>query len=295
MGVSFLLVTSVYLFPVLVCTGVLPNHQWATGSFATAATQIGGRWLGHWVVLASGISLLAQFFAGVSGESMQLQGIAERQQLPSAFGRQSPYHTPTVSNHFVSHGQVFFRANVTHQLVTTFQYGLLVCLVMMFALLPLRFGVLVELSNFAFCLSVGAEFMAFAQLRIRRGGEDISLSWLPFLFLSSEEPCFKQRCHVLSSDYFRWHHAAQVALHDDACCTNALYYCRVTTGQLRNVHLLCLLPGDISGIVSSQKDWPVLPKVFERIRQTPGLFRQRTSRKCLWSDPRGVITQMCCL
>ena len=108
LGVSFLLVTSVYLFPVLVCTGVLPNHQWATGSFATAATQIGGRWLGHWVVLASGISLLAQFFAGVSGESMQLQGIAERQQLPSAFGRQSPYHTPTVSSHFVSHGQAFF-------------------------------------------------------------------------------------------------------------------------------------------------------------------------------------------
>mmetsp|Transcript_36617 Transcript_36617/g.64184 ORF Transcript_36617/g.64184 Transcript_36617/m.64184 type:complete len:117 (-) Transcript_36617:1122-1472(-) len=49
------------------------------------------------------------------------------------------------------------------------KYALLLGLLVIMALLPLRFGLIVELSNFAFCLSVTVEFLAFAQLRIRKG------------------------------------------------------------------------------------------------------------------------------
>ena len=50
------------------------------------------------------------------------------------------------------------------------KYGLLLSVVVILSLLPLPFGIIVELSNFAFCLSVALEFLAFAQLRIRKGG-----------------------------------------------------------------------------------------------------------------------------
>ena len=50
------------------------------------------------------------------------------------------------------------------------KYGLLLSVVVILSLLPLPFGIIVELSNFAFCLSVALEFLAFAQLRICKGG-----------------------------------------------------------------------------------------------------------------------------
>mmetsp|Transcript_23300 Transcript_23300/g.41762 ORF Transcript_23300/g.41762 Transcript_23300/m.41762 type:complete len:378 (+) Transcript_23300:564-1697(+) len=145
MGASFFMVSSSYLLPILICTGAtdIEQDEWKAGSFATAGTEIGGRWLGNWIVVSSGISLLAQFFSGMSADSMQIQGMADRGQLPSLFSRRSPHDTPT--------------------------YALLLGLLVIMALLPLRFGLIVELSNFAFCLSVTVEFLAFAQLRIRKG------------------------------------------------------------------------------------------------------------------------------
>ena len=42
---------------------------------------------------------------------------------------------------------------------------------MILALLPLPFGIIIELSNFSFCISVIFEFLAFGHLRIRKGGK----------------------------------------------------------------------------------------------------------------------------
>lgn len=99
LGGSFLLVASVYLLPILISTGATDINQddWKAGAFAVAATKIGGRWLGNWVVFSSGISLLAQFFSEMSADSMQIQGMADLRQVPQIFGQRSRFDTPTVS------------------------------------------------------------------------------------------------------------------------------------------------------------------------------------------------------
>ena len=93
------MVSSTYLLPILVATGAtnITQDEWSAGSFASVGTEIGGRWLGNWIVVGSGVSLLAQYISGMSADAMQLQGMAERGQLPSLFGYQSRYNTPTVS------------------------------------------------------------------------------------------------------------------------------------------------------------------------------------------------------
>lgn len=145
LGGAFLFTSTAYLLPILVATGAtdIQRDEWKEGSFATAGTEIGGRWLGNWVVVSSGISLLAQFFSEMAADSMQIQGMADRGQLPKMLSHRSPHDTPT--------------------------YCLLLGVLLILVLLPLPFGIIIELSNFAFCLSVSVEFLAFAQLRIRKG------------------------------------------------------------------------------------------------------------------------------
>lgn len=95
---SLVLVSSAYLIPILVITGAtnIEQNQWNAGSFATAGTEIGGRWLGNWIVFSSGVSLLAQFFSEMAADSMGVQGLADRGHIPSIFRHQSPHNTPTV-------------------------------------------------------------------------------------------------------------------------------------------------------------------------------------------------------
>ncbi|KAL3759065.1 hypothetical protein ACHAWU_008674 [Discostella pseudostelligera] len=142
---SLVLVSSAYLIPILVITGAtnIEQNQWNEGSFATAGTEIGGRWLGNWIVFSSGVSLLAQFFSEMAADSMGVQGLADRGHVPSIFRHQSPYNTPT--------------------------YAMLLGLVVILAMLPFSFSVIIELSNFSYCLSITIEFLAFGQLMIRRG------------------------------------------------------------------------------------------------------------------------------
>lgn len=142
---SFLLVSTGYLLPILVATGATDIEQddWRAGAFAVAGTEIGGRWLGNWIVVSAGISLLAQFFAELSADSMQIQGMADRGQLPSLFARRSRHDTPT--------------------------YALLLSISVIALLLWLPFSFIIELSNFSFCLSVMLEFLTFAELKIRNG------------------------------------------------------------------------------------------------------------------------------
>jgi len=142
---SFFLVSTAYLLPILISTGAtdLTQEEWKEGAFATAGTLIGGRWLGNWIVVSAGISLLGMFFSEMSADSMQIQGMADRGQLPSLFSHRSRYETPS--------------------------YALLLGIAVILALLPLPFTIIIELSNFAFSLSVTVEFLAFYQLRIRNG------------------------------------------------------------------------------------------------------------------------------
>ncbi len=136
-----------------------------------AGSEIGGNWLGNWIVVSAGISLLAQFFGEMSAETLQLQGMADRGQLPRIFSHRSRYETPTVSSSRIPLIQdvTFFCMLNSHCCSCHFQYALLLGLVVILALLPLQFGIIIELSNFAFCISVSIEFLAFGHLRIRRG------------------------------------------------------------------------------------------------------------------------------
>jgi len=142
---SFFLVSSAYLVPILVATGATDFEQenWNAGAFATAGNEIAGRWLGNWIVVAAGCTLLAQFFTECSLDSLQVLAMADKGFLPSIFRTRSKYDTPT--------------------------FGLLLALIIILLLLPLKFSIIVELSNFSFVFAVSAEFVAFAELRIRKG------------------------------------------------------------------------------------------------------------------------------
>lgn len=136
-----------YLLPILAATGAtdLQQHDWKPGTLAVAGTEIVGNWLGVWIVVSSGISLASCFFAEISADSLQLMGMADRKKLHEIFGHRSRFDTPT--------------------------YSIVACLVVIASVLPFDFGVITELCNFGYCLSVSVEFMAFAQLQIRHGGE----------------------------------------------------------------------------------------------------------------------------
>lgn len=59
------LCSSAYLVPVLAATGAttIAQSDWKAGTFAVAATEIGGKWLGSWVVVSSAISAISSFNA----------------------------------------------------------------------------------------------------------------------------------------------------------------------------------------------------------------------------------------
>jgi amino acid transporter len=142
---SLLLVSATYLLPILVTTGATDIRQddWTAGTLAVAGTDIAGRWLGNWIVVSAAICLIASFFAELSADSMQLMGMSDRSQIPSIFSHRSKFDTPS--------------------------YAILMCLMVMACVLPLSFHVIVELTNFSYCIAVTMEFLAFAQLRIRGG------------------------------------------------------------------------------------------------------------------------------
>lgn len=63
LSISLLLASSAYLIPVLVATGAtdIVQAEWKAGTFAVAGTEIGGQWLGTWIVISSAISVIASF------------------------------------------------------------------------------------------------------------------------------------------------------------------------------------------------------------------------------------------
>ena len=149
MAGSLLLVASAYLLPILAATGAtdLQQDDWKPGTLAVAGSEIVGNWLGVWIVISSAISLASCFLAEVSADSLQLFGMAERNKLPQLFRKKSKFDTPT--------------------------YSIVACFTIIASVLPFDFGMIIELCNFGYCLSVSVEFLAFAKLQIIHGGKNL--------------------------------------------------------------------------------------------------------------------------
>ena len=130
--------------PLIVATGVTDTKQedWVDGHLATVATEIGGSWLGGWVVFAAGVSNLALFLAEMSADSYMIMGMADRGIIPRIFKTRSRYGTPT--------------------------YGILLGLVVIIFMSVADFSQLVEILNFNYAISLVMEYAAFVKLRYTR-------------------------------------------------------------------------------------------------------------------------------
>jgi len=154
----------IYLIPLLIVTGATnyTQSEWVDGHLSTVASDIGGRWLGGWTVLAIGISNLALFEAKMSASAFHLMGMAEQGYLPRFFRTRSEYGTPTVG----------------------ILAGTAVIVVMSLA----DFSQLVEILNANYAISLLLEYAAFVKLRISR--KDIERpyripmpDWFAFFFV----------------------------------------------------------------------------------------------------------------
>ncbi len=157
MGYGVLLVILGYLLPLLVALGATETNQvdWSEGYLANVAAQIGGKWLGAWIVFASGVSNLALFEAEMSSDAYQLMGMANRGLFPKIFSTQSKYDTPT--------------------------YGILLGTFIIILMSVADFAALVEMLNFAYSLALLIEFAAFIKLRVSHS-EGVCI---PFFFFYS--------------------------------------------------------------------------------------------------------------
>lgn len=142
MFLSVGLVTLGYILPLIAVLGSLDSDQsdWNAGFLASAASQLGGQWLGIWTVFASAISNVALFEAEMSGDAYSLMGMADRGLIPKLFRKRSRFGTPT--------------------------NGILLSFFVIIALSVADFDALVEMLNFAYCLSMIMELAAFVRLRI---------------------------------------------------------------------------------------------------------------------------------
>ncbi len=134
-----------YLIPLLAITGATDYTQceWTDGQLGKAAIDIGGNWLGGWIVFAAGISNLALFEAELSADSYQLMGMAERGHLPKIFAKRSErFGTPIV--------------------------GIGACTLVIILMSVADFTQLVELLNFNYSIALLLEYLAFAKLRWAR-------------------------------------------------------------------------------------------------------------------------------
>ena len=61
---SLAMVSCAYLLPILIATGAtnLEQDEWKEGTFAVAATEIAGQWLGNWIVVSAGKSVFVLFY-----------------------------------------------------------------------------------------------------------------------------------------------------------------------------------------------------------------------------------------
>lgn len=141
---GFIMMFISYVIPILIVTGATDYAQseWVDGHIGAAAIDIGGNWLGAWVLLGAGVSSLGQFEAEMSSDSFMLLGMSERGYLPKVYKQRSKYGTPTVG------------------IIT----GTIVIISMGWA----EFSQLVEILNANYALSLLLEYCAFVKLRHTR-------------------------------------------------------------------------------------------------------------------------------
>ena len=131
-----------YLLPLLIAIGATDSQpsDWVDGYLTTAAEEIGGEWLGAWLVFAAGVSNIAQFEAELSADAFQLMGMAERGFVPQIFATRSQHGTPT--------------------------FGIILGVAVIIMMGSFNFEELVEMLNFNYSVSLLLEYSAFIKLRI---------------------------------------------------------------------------------------------------------------------------------
>eukprot|EP00540_Astrosyne_radiata_P020719 CAMPEP_0116825920 /NCGR_PEP_ID=MMETSP0418-20121206/2244_1 /TAXON_ID=1158023 /ORGANISM="Astrosyne radiata, Strain 13vi08-1A" /LENGTH=342 /DNA_ID=CAMNT_0004454503 /DNA_START=1 /DNA_END=1029 /DNA_ORIENTATION=- len=131
-----------YLLPLLVAIGAsdAAQSEWHTGYLAAVSEQIGGRWLGAWLVFGAAISNLGQFEAELSSDSFMIMGMADRGYVPKFLSHRSSYGTPT--------------------------FGILICTLVILICITHGMATLIEMENFCYALSLIMEYAAFLKLRI---------------------------------------------------------------------------------------------------------------------------------
>ena len=133
-----------YLLPLMIAIGATDSEpsDWVDGYLTTAAEEIGGEWLGAWLVFAAGVSNIAQFEAELSADAFQLMGMAERGFVPKIFATRSQHGTPT--------------------------FGIILGVAVIIMMGSFNFEELVEMLNFNYSVSLLLEYSAFIKLRISK-------------------------------------------------------------------------------------------------------------------------------
>ena len=142
--IGLVMTIAFYLVPLMVAVGATDYSQeeWVDGFLGRVAVDVGGKWLGAWVIFAAGISNLGLFEAELSADSFQLMGMAERGFLPKVFGKRSRHGTPSVGILFST------------------------CFIVVFC--TADFESLLQLLNSVYSIALLLEYAAFVKLRLCR-------------------------------------------------------------------------------------------------------------------------------
>jgi amino acid transporter len=143
MLLAVLLVGVSTFFPVLICTGASEGHysKWKDGYFTALGVEIGGPWLGLWLMFAACITNVGTFEAEMSSDAWQVAGMADRGIIPKFMGTRNAHGTPT--------------------------YGILLSASGVLVLCWLSFAEVIEMLNILYCIAQLQEFSAFIYLRYK--------------------------------------------------------------------------------------------------------------------------------
>ena len=83
-----------YLLPLGMACSVPGTHwqKWSDGDFSQIAKEIGGSWLGMWVVLSTIVGSWGLFVSELLEDSFQLLGMAEMGLVWKGFAKRHPKH-----------------------------------------------------------------------------------------------------------------------------------------------------------------------------------------------------------
>jgi amino acid transporter len=142
---SMPLLVLTYLIPLSMTCAVPGTHwdQWSDGDFSQIAQEIGGTWLGLWIVISTIIGSWGLFVSELLEDSYQLLGMAEMGLVWKGFAKRHPKHdTPW--------NAIFFQ------------------LIIIAVLVAFNFNAIIAIDNFFSVCSSLLEFAAAVKLRHSR-------------------------------------------------------------------------------------------------------------------------------